>query len=322
MSGRVRTAVRLVAVGALAFLLTGCLKMDINLTLSSNDTVSGSMIFAFDKQLLELTGQNPQDVIGSAAPLPSDVQGVSSKPYDDGKYAGQEFTFDSVPLSQFNTDDPSALKIVREGDVFKVSGTLDLSTGTDTTTTTDPTVQQALQSAEVKISITFPGEVTDTNGQVSGTTVTWSPKIGDTLDLQATGSAIGSGGSSSSTIIWVVVGVLLVLAGAVGVLLLIRKRQAAAGAVAEGAVAEGPTTEMASATEAAPMAGPMTSAAEPETRAADTMPMAEPETPVSEAPATGSEAPSTETEAPATETEAPSTENAPPANKDLPPPPA
>lgn len=59
-----------------------------------------------------------------------------------------------------------------------------------------------LDSADATLKITFPGEVTDTNGSVKGTTVTW-----DLLTLTeapyATGSAIGSGDSGEGIPSWV-----------------------------------------------------------------------------------------------------------------------
>lgn len=203
MSKRMHMTVRLAAVGILAVLLTGCIKLNVDFNVSSDNKVSGTMVFAFSKQLLQLTGQSAEELIGSSAPIPSDLQGVSAKPYDDGEFAGEEFTFEGVPLTQFNSDDPEALSIVRQGDTFTVSGVMDLSsaTGASGATGSIPGIDDALAGADVRISITFPGAVTDTNGTVDGTTVTWSPKIGQQLELRATAGATGSGSSSMSSIL-------------------------------------------------------------------------------------------------------------------------
>jgi hypothetical protein len=203
MSKRMHTTARLAAVGILAVLLTGCIKLNVDFNVSSDNKVSGTMVFAFSKQLLQLTGQSAEELIGSSAPIPNDVQGVSAKPYDDGEFAGEEFTFDGVPLTQFNTDEPDALIIVRQADTFTVSGVLDLSnaTGASGATGSIPGIEDALAGADIRISITFPGAVTDTNGTVDGTTVTWSPKIGQRLELRATAGATGSGSSSTSSIL-------------------------------------------------------------------------------------------------------------------------
>ena len=130
MSKRMQATARFAAVVILAVLLTGCIKLNLDFTVSSDNTVSGTMVFAFSKQLLQLTGQSAQDLLASSAPIPSSVPGVSEKPYDDGEFAGEEYTFDAVPITEFNSTDPSSpLSIVRSGDTFTVSGVMDLSSG-------------------------------------------------------------------------------------------------------------------------------------------------------------------------------------------------
>jgi hypothetical protein len=229
MSKRMQATARFVAVGIVAVLLTGCIKLNVDFTVSSDNTVSGTMVFAFSKQLLQLTGQSAQDLIGSSAPIPSSVPGMSAKPYDDGEFAGEEYTFDAVPLTQFNSDDPTSISIVRSGDTFTVSGVLDLSsaTGASGATGTIPGLDQALAGADIRISIAFPGAVTDSNGVVDGSTVTWNPKIGQRVELRATAGAIGSGSSSTSSIVLIGLIALGVIVVVVVVALVMRGRRKA-----------------------------------------------------------------------------------------------
>lgn len=212
-----RAVARWVAVGGLAVLLSGCMKLDMDLQVNADDTVSGKVIFALDKQLLELTGQSAEEVLGTDAPVPTDAEGVSAEPYEDDEFAGQRFSFDAVPLSRFNeSEDPDALQIVREGDVFRVSGALDLSGATGATGV--PGFEDAFQGAELRIRISFPGEVTESNGRVEGNTVTWEPKVGERLEIRATASAIGgAGGGSNLALIPILVGAVAVLAIAIAV---------------------------------------------------------------------------------------------------------
>jgi hypothetical protein len=238
MSKRMQATARFVAVGIVAVLLTGCIKLNVDFTVSSDNTVSGTMVFAFSKQLLQLTGQSAQDLIGSSAPIPSSVPGMSAKPYDDGEFAGEEYTFDAVPLTQFNSDDPTSISIVRSGDTFTVSGVLDLSsaTGASGATGTIPGLDQALAGADIRISIAFPGAVTDSNGVVDGSTVTWNPKIGQRVELRATAGAIGSGSSSTSSIVLIGLIALGVIVLIVVVTLVMRGRRSggSGGDTAEG----------------------------------------------------------------------------------------
>ena len=139
MRGKLRSAGRVLAFAALAVLATGCIKAHQDLTLHSDNTVSGSVIFAVNKQLLSLTGQSPEEFFNggtpSSAPVPSGIS-ADQKPYDDGTFAGTEYTFTNAPLDAFRSEDQGTLSIVRDGDTFKVSGTLDLSS-TDTSGSSD-----------------------------------------------------------------------------------------------------------------------------------------------------------------------------------------
>jgi hypothetical protein len=239
MTGQLRSAGRAVAFAALAVLATGCIKAHQDLTLNSDNTVSGTVIFAVSKQFLSLSGQTVDDFLGSAtasnAPVPSGVSAEQTS-YDDGTYTGAQYTFSDAPLDAFSSEDQGALSIVREGDTFRVSGDLDLS-GADSSgiDLNNPQVQQLLSTMDIQISITFPGGVSqhDPDAQVSGNTVTWKPQFGKTLQLSAVGSAIGSGGGSSSAVVWILIAAAVVLVLVIAIVLLARRRT---GAPAPGEV--------------------------------------------------------------------------------------
>jgi hypothetical protein len=48
---------------------------------------------------------------------------------------------------------------------------------------------EAFESVEITLSLTFPGPVSETNGEVSGTTVTWHPELPAPPRLEAVGRA-------------------------------------------------------------------------------------------------------------------------------------
>ena len=218
----IRSRTRLVRLGAfamLALLLSACIKLDMNLTVNSDDTVDGTIIFALNKQLIELSGQSADDLLGDSGPIPTDAEGVSTEPYEDDEFQGQEVTLDAVPLAQFNEESngQDSLRIVHQGDTYVVSGALDLSdTGASGATglTGFPGADEIFRSAQMKLAITFPGEVTESNGQVDGNTVTWVPQVGERLELHAVAGA--SGGGDSSTTLWI-----LLIVGAIVIILAI-----------------------------------------------------------------------------------------------------
>jgi len=242
MTKRMRMAGRLAMVAALALLLTGCLKLDMDLQIQTDDTVNGSVIFAVSKDVLELTGGSAEDLLGSDTPFPTDTEGVTTEDYDDGEFVGKEFKFDGLPISEFSDPaDPESLQITHEGDTFVISGVLDLAQGTSGATgATGGTGAAAFfESAEIRVAITFPGEVISSNGTESGNTVTWEPKFGERLEISATGSAIASGGSSS-TLLYVLIGVgVIVVIAIIAFVMMSRKKkgpEAQVAAVVEGTV--------------------------------------------------------------------------------------
>jgi hypothetical protein len=243
---RLRRALTLAAGAvAVAFVLSGCVKLDMALTVTPENTIDGTIVFAVDKQLLTLGGGNPEDAFKDAAgdaPFPTAPAGgsVTTEVYDqDGKY-GQKFTFTGVPLSEFDDED---LSITREGDFFVVAGTLDLSdTGASSGSSEEPLPLPSSLTAgfDVSVSMTFPGEVVEHNGTLSGTTVTWVPKPGEKLVMSAKAKATGgsagvlglsSASSSTPLIIGLVLAALLLVGGLVALLLRRGRTPAAAGAV-------------------------------------------------------------------------------------------
>lgn len=243
---RTARALRSIATFAgLTLLLAGCLKLDMAITISPDDTVDGEMVFAVNKQLLELTGQNVDDVLGDTT-VPSDVEGATQEPYEDEDFVGTQVTFEDVALSDLSEgSDPDALTIVRSGDTYEVDGVMDLSTD-DADLQGNPfedQITQAFDTAELRIAITFPGEVLETNGQVDGTTVTWEPVFGERNVLTAVASASGDGASDSgdgtdaagatgedsggNTLLYVIVG-LVIIAVVAGLFVMMRRKSSGA----------------------------------------------------------------------------------------------
>ena len=250
MSRRARAAGRIGALVALVFLMTGCIKLNMNVGINSDNTVSGTVEFGVQKELLDLTGQNVEDLLGSEAPFPSEAPGVTIEPFDDGEFAGQQVIFEDMPIEEFNSGGIAGasgatgaatgeeLQIARQGDTFVVTGVLDLSSGLSGVTGPFGGTggAQFFESADVKIAITFPGEVLQApGGQIDGNTVTYVPEFGDRLEINATGSAVDNGeaadvvggGDSFLPLILIIAGVVLLLL--IVVFLVLRSRRPEGG---------------------------------------------------------------------------------------------
>lgn len=279
----------LAIIAGLTLLLAGCLKLDMAITISPDDTVDGQMVFAVNKQLLELTGQDVDDVLGDTT-VPSDVEGATQEPYEDEDFVGTQVTFEDVALSDLSEgSDPDSLTIVRTGDTYEVDGVMDLSTE-DADLQGNPfedQITEAFDTAELRIAITFPGEVLETNGQVDGTTVTWEPVFGERNVLSAVASASGDGesdrdngadaagasdeDSGGNALLYVVVG-LVIIGVLLGVFVTMRRRSsgappaAAAGEAAPTMPVSSPEPEPPSAPMSPPTPPPPPSASEPKDR--------------------------------------------------------
>ena len=247
---------------ALVFLMTGCIKLNMNLGINSDNTVSGTIEFGIQKELVDLTGQNVEDLLGSDAPFPSSAPGVTVEPFDDGEFAGRQVILEDVPIEEFNSGGTvgasgatgasgptsgagaDSLRIARQGDTFVVTGVLDLSRALSGVT--GPLAgtggAQVFESADIRIAITFPGEVLQApGGEIDGNTVTYMPEFDERLEINATGSAIDNGeaadvvGGSDSflPLILIIAGVVLVLL-IVGFLVVRRRRHEDGGGTPSG----------------------------------------------------------------------------------------
>jgi hypothetical protein len=237
MTTRTRAALRPLAFGTIALLLAGCVKVDMDLEISPDNTVSGQAILAVDQSVVELSGQSADELFRDLdlSDLP---EGATVEPYEGDGFVGQQVNFDDVALSEFTGGETlgasgEELSITRVGDEFHVAGRLDMS-GTEFSGGQVP--QQLLDTMEFRIAITFPGPVESSTGSVDGNTVTWEPRIGQNTEIRAVASAIPSGGSPW-LLIALVAAAALILA-AVLFLLVGRKRPAPAEGPVEGVAAD------------------------------------------------------------------------------------
>ena len=197
---------------ALALLLAGCFKVNMDLDVSADNTVSGTAVIAVEESLLELSGQSV-DQLFADMDLSELPPGSKAEPYDEDGFVGRQITFEAVPLGEFTGDGALSgaasgedLNIAREGDQFRVTGGFDMS-GQEFTGTEIP--QQFLDNFEFRISITFPGPVSSASGDIDGNTVTWEPRVGQNTEIRAVASAIPSSNSPILMIVLIAAGALL-----------------------------------------------------------------------------------------------------------------
>lgn len=178
---RVRTTIRrrLVAVALLLPVLllgsVGCVRVKTSLTVSADDKVSGQVIAAAKPR-------NEHDTGPQLSPDVPFSQKVAISKYNRDGFVGtqavfSDLTFGELPqLANMNPESAGVdLSLRRSGNLVILDGRVDL------TSLNDP-------AAEVVLSITFPGEVTSTNGdRIAGDSVQWKlqPGVVSTMNAQA-----------------------------------------------------------------------------------------------------------------------------------------
>lgn len=173
---------RALAALALIFALAGCMKVDAQLTISEDDTVTGSIVMALDKRLAALTGKSEEQLVNTISVQPDSIaKGTVVQPYSDSAFVGRRYVFTDIPLSEFHGTDQVSVTLAHDGRTYLLNGVADLRT----VNLTDPAVQRFANLFAFSISVTFPGKVVESNGLLAGRTVTWTPKAGQSMPMHA-----------------------------------------------------------------------------------------------------------------------------------------
>ena len=179
------------------------MRINADLTLHSDDTVSGSYLYAVSETQANALGVSGEDLASQlgAGSLIETFAHATTTPFSDGDLSGMRVDFSDEPLATFDGKKlADEVTVVREGGDFVVTGpTLgDLA----------PEDAATLGDAQITLSVTFPGKVSDHNGTLDGHTVTW--------DLTTATEAPYARGSARDPIpLWVGIVASALVAGAV-----------------------------------------------------------------------------------------------------------
>lgn len=175
----------------MVLLTTGCVKLNVDLTVKGDDTVSGTMVFAVAKSLTELGDQSETGGTGAETEgLLESSENVVVEPFDDGDFVGSTYTFENLPLEQFTpkVGEESAFGLSRDGDNIIVSGVLDTSSEGEELESNpfgEALLAGLIGSSDIRIAITLPGEIKESNGTIDGQTITWNGSFGKKLEINA-----------------------------------------------------------------------------------------------------------------------------------------
>ncbi|MFJ9366325.1 LppM family (lipo)protein [Nocardia sp. NPDC101769] len=158
----------------LAVMLTGCLRVQVSMGVSSNDRVSGRIVAA-------AVPQNDKDK-GPQLKAPDGLQGkVRVDSYAQDGYVGSQVYFDDLTFGEVQqlggmSDQTSGmfnLVFSRTGDLVTLTGRVDLKS-------------LPPQGSDVQLTVAFPARVATTNGTREGdSVVSWKLPAGDVSTLHA-----------------------------------------------------------------------------------------------------------------------------------------
>jgi hypothetical protein len=166
------TALLLVVLMA-GLVLGGCARVRTALAVQPDDTVAGEVVIATPEQ-------NPEDK-GPKITVPEELaDSVDVGEYRQDGYVGSLLRFSNLTFEQVGqlnrvageSGDGSELELRRQGNRVIVTGSLDLTT-------------VPVDKADFQLKISFPGEVTEANGEADSGTVSWTFTPGEVGDVNA-----------------------------------------------------------------------------------------------------------------------------------------
>jgi hypothetical protein len=207
---------------------TGCMKLDTKLTVSANDTISGTVTVAyansalakFDEALVQTVLPNTDHLFKGP--------GVTESNFADGNFTGKSYLFTSVPIDKLTSSGNNFvyLNIKREGDNINIAGALDtssLKSAGALVNLTDAQVKELFAQSTIRIEITLPGTISYTTGKQTGNTVLWTGQLGDKISIGAVAT------SKPDVVNWPLIGgivtVLLALGAAFVLYFVLKKRK-------------------------------------------------------------------------------------------------
>jgi hypothetical protein len=228
----------LALIGAVTLILSGCVRVDTNLTIKADDTFESTIVLAMTDEgldaLADAMGISREEYLDQMeeafdpdngySSLGDDPEGaIPPKPYQKDGYTGWELATRATSIELLGaglSEIPgfNNISLVHEDDKFRLSGEVDL---TDDAFTGGGLGGAATSrdDAEVSLTFTFPGKVESSTGDASGNSVTFTPKVDEVTTLEAVASAKGS---AMALIVWIVGGLALVVVVTLVIVLAVR----------------------------------------------------------------------------------------------------
>jgi len=212
---RVRRGLSALLLLPLLLVLSGCFRLDMGLTINADETVDVAM------EIGDLTGLASRDDLNC-----EDLESEIADSPDEIDFAVEDIELDGNVGCRLTATGGSINAMTGEGmTIEKVDDTFVFTFDGDDSGMGDFTDMPSGMEPEVSVSVTFPGEVIEADGEIDGNTVRWTGVEIFTAGGTATGYATGSGGGGGvSTVVWIILGVVALLAIAALIFFIAKKR--------------------------------------------------------------------------------------------------
>ena len=207
---------------AMVLILSGCMKMHIDIVWNADNSASVSMTVAVMKSMLTMMETSEDEIRQQFREGMEGDGSYTFKDYSDKEFTGIVATLHVADITKGSPDSIDGLIFRSSGEgkskTYTVTGSI---SGSDITGDNDELTGIDI---DMKLSIQMPGKVTSHNAaEQRGNTLTWSLLDASASSIQATSTG-GAGGGM--TWLWIVIGVVVLAGVIVVVLMLARKKKA------------------------------------------------------------------------------------------------
>lgn len=154
----------------LLFTLSSCYKLEADIEVKEDATVSGKMIIGVSKTLMDQMGEEPESMFEEDND--DYPEGAEVKPWENDDFIGEEVTFEDLTFEAFN-DDGDEFTFEQDGDSFvmELKGSDDMAGG-DMGAMGE--MFEGMPDPQIDFRVEFPGDITDHTGpgEVDGNVLT------------------------------------------------------------------------------------------------------------------------------------------------------
>ncbi|MCL1838162.1 MAG: hypothetical protein FWG47_02460 [Propionibacteriaceae bacterium] len=200
-----RATALILLLSATILTLTGCIKVQADYNIKSDDTVDSVIVMAYSDQALQalsgLAGRSVEDIkseMGMDRQIDEMQRQVGGnarvEPYAQDGYTGYKLTIKDQPIADMGKIYEGQLSLKREGDRFILEGTSPASDlNMPMEIPTDFPGMGPEMIPQIAYTFTFPGKVLKSTGKIDGNKVTYDLALGKQIDIQVEAEAVDSG---------------------------------------------------------------------------------------------------------------------------------